>query len=286
MKVVLIAVNALESALVDEFELPNLKLEDRSKLAIPAGYPLHTEVLWPTIITGLAPDEHGLTRTSAREWENPVLEYAATYSTKIIPERVLLPIGRQIQKLGFGRESNTGAEYYAEQGIETIFTGVSSVDIDIPGYSDRSGTDEIRELMGHSAYEPTDEELFRRKCREEFKSKRVALFDALDTDVELVACYFQTLDNLQHVYWTDREFIEQWYRRFDDLVGEVRDALEEEDEIIIMSDHGMQRGADGKGEHSDHGYCASTVPLEMESLLDLPTALDGLFSQRLQTNQA
>jgi hypothetical protein len=285
MTVVVIGVNALESTLVEEFDLSHLELSEHGELRIPEGYPLHTEVLWPTIITGLSPSEHGLTRTSAREWENPVLELAAEYSTKIVPEQVLLPIGRQIQKLGFERESNTGAEYYEARGIDTIFADVRSIDIDVPGYSDRGGTDEIRKLMGHSEYEPEDSELFRDACREEFESKRASLFDALDVDVDLIVCYIQALDNLQHVYWSDRELVRNWYRELDELVSRVRERLTSDDVLVLMSDHGMRGGEDGKGEHSDYGYYASTVTLGMESILDLKGAVDDLLEKDSKVSQ-
>lgn len=282
MKLVIIAVNALEANVVDRNDLPNLTLQDRGRLDVPAELPLHTEVLWPSMITGVSPETHGMTRTSAREWENPALELAAQVGLALVPERYLLPIGKRLQKLGFDRESKSGEAYFEERGIETIFTDTPSVDIDVPGYSDREGTDEVRKLMGHDEYEPRDEQLFLEKINEEFDEKRADLLAALSVDATLFMCYFQALDNLQHVYWTDESFVDEWYERFDEFVGTIRRQLDDEDAVLVVSDHGMRGGAGTKGTHSDHGYYASTVDLDMETVMDLKPAVDSLLRERAE----
>ena len=275
MTTVLFGINALEAEIVESGTYQNLTLKRNGRLEIPDELPLHTEVLWPSIITGVKPSVHGLTRTTAREWESPALELAAQVGTSIFPEKYLLPIGKRIQKLGFGREDKSGAEHFKQVGLDTIFTGVPSVDIDVPGYSEREGTDEVRELMGHDEYEPRDESLFLEKIEDEFADKRERLLKSLSSDVDLYVCYFQALDNFQHVYWNDEAAVREWYDRFDTLVGEVRNKVSDQDTVIVMSDHGMREGEDGKGEHSAHGYYASTSDIHMETILDLKDKIDN-----------
>jgi predicted AlkP superfamily phosphohydrolase/phosphomutase len=83
------------------------------------------------------------------------------------------------------------------------------------------------------------------------------LFDALDkTRNGLVACVFDTTDRIQHMFFRylnprhpalkDKErtghagAIEDLYKRMDDLLGRIKDRLEDGDELIVMSDHGFK----------------------------------------------
>lgn len=280
MNVTILAVNALELGLVNDFDLENLRLEDYGELAIPEDLPLHTEVLWPSIFTGTMPDEHGLTRTSAREWGNPVLQLAADIGLKLIPEEYLLPIGKRIQKLGFEREAKAGEAYFNERGIDTIFTGLDARAIDVPGYSQWEDADEIRELMGHDSYDPDDPDLFLEKSRQRFERKCELIKEAVDDDTPLTMGYFQTLDNIQHVFWGNDGLLNEWYREFDDLAGKLLSLMADDDVLIVMSDHGMREGPNGKGEHSDHGYYAATHELGMENIMDLKPAVDKFRSTK------
>jgi hypothetical protein len=174
-----------------------------------------------------------------------------------VRERSLVPVGRQIQKLGFERHSDRDASYYDSAGIETMFTGVDSIAIDVPGYSATSEKDEIRRLMGHNAYAPADREAFIDRTQGEFDRKRTALLDAIDTDVVIVMCYLYSLDATQHVFWTDDSVIESWYQQFDDLARDVVTTLAPTDSFIIMSDHGMPSEA----AHNENAFYSCNVEL-------------------------
>ena len=72
------------------------------------------------------------------------------------------------------------------------------------------------------------------------------LFNQLDQfDEGVLGCIFDTLDRVQHLFWRDRpDVIEQWYLRFDALVGRVIDRIASQNRwadarLIIVSDHGF-----------------------------------------------
>lgn len=61
----------------------------------------------------------------------------------------------------------------------------------------------------------------------------------------VLACVFDTLDRLQHMFWRDRpDLIDEWYVKLDGLVGRVEQRLDEqgtrdETKLVIVSDHGF-----------------------------------------------
>ena len=68
-------------------------------------------------------------------------------------------------------------------------------------------------------------------------------------------CYFESVDIIQHMFWryTDpqsplydpnaaaeyKEEIETWYKRMDDVLGDVLERLGAQDTLIVLSDHGF-----------------------------------------------
>jgi predicted AlkP superfamily phosphohydrolase/phosphomutase len=87
------------------------------------------------------------------------------------------------------------------------------------------------------------------------KEREAMLFDALESeDRELVVAVFVQTDRVSHMFWrgidpehplydqTDeraRGAIEWIYREADRILGRVRDAMEPEDRLIVLSDHGF-----------------------------------------------
>ncbi len=59
----------------------------------------------------------------------------------------------------------------------------------------------------------------------------------------VLACVFDTLDRVQHMFWHDRpDVVALWYEKLDDLVSKVAQALgakQESARIVIVSDHGF-----------------------------------------------
>ena len=61
----------------------------------------------------------------------------------------------------------------------------------------------------------------------------------------VLACVFDTLDRIQHMFFRDRpDLIDQWYEDLDKLIGRIEERLRKRDllnktKIIILSDHGF-----------------------------------------------
>ena len=73
--------------------------------------------------------------------------------------------------------------------------------------------------------------------------------------------YFETVDWLGHLWYCKNKIgLYKAYKKFDDLVEEVKSYLNNDDILLIISDHGMQDSGDGvTGNHSDHNFWSLNI---------------------------
>lgn len=101
------------------------------------------------------------------------------------------------------------------------------------------------------------EDAYLRQCGDAFQEREAMLTRELERFREgLLYCLFDTPDRIQHMFWRYREpdhpanrdrarspggerVIEDHYRECDALVGRVRDRLDPEALLIVLSDHGF-----------------------------------------------
>lgn len=92
---------------------------------------------------------------------------------------------------------------------------------------------------------------FLRLCETVDREREAALMKSLDSfDEGILACVFDSLDRVQHMFWKDREdVIESWYIKLDDLIGRIHKKAMEKGEVklLIVSDHGF-----GKFDYKAH----------------------------------
>jgi hypothetical protein len=89
---------------------------------------------------------------------------------------------------------------------------------------------------------------------------------------ELVFGYTSGLDLVGHVSYDRPSLQERAYEELDDFVGELHGDLDEEDELVLVSDHGLQDGL-----HTENAMIAATDPAIVEavsSVLDVRSALE------------
>ncbi len=102
-----------------------------------------------------------------------------------------------------------------------------------------------------------DEGTFLEQAYNIYAERKKHLFDALKKNKDgLVVCVFDTTDRIQHMFFryldedhpankdkdTEqyKDAIEQLYKNMDDLIGEVSHELNEDDVLMIVSDHGFK----------------------------------------------
>lgn len=91
-----------------------------------------------------------------------------------------------------------------------------------------------------------NDEQFLALCELICEERERVFMHVLDSFEEgVLACVFDTLDRVQHMFWRDRpDVIETWYQRLDALVGRIQAKLQarpagESARLLVLSDHGF-----------------------------------------------
>lgn len=285
MTLVVFGIDALDPELVDPEDHPHLTLDAHgtvdSILSTVTDEP-STHELWPTIITGLPPERHGLQLERGLNWENPIIDFGSSVATELLPDTVRSRIGSWLLNNTDEAAFRTPATYYKKNNIATIFSDVSSKTIGIPNYvvnpdeEDREHTlrKGLGDLFQHDPnkkekhkHTSSDPEEFYHLCLEMSMIRIARTRRALRRrEYELVFGYTSGLDLVGHVSYNNPEMQKQAYREMDEFVEELYNDLRPEDELVLISDHGLQDGI-----HTNEAMIASTsdaIVDRIDSLLD------------------
>ncbi|MDZ7687777.1 MAG: alkaline phosphatase family protein [Halobacteriales archaeon] len=291
MTLVVLGVDALDPELVDSDEHPSLTLESHRSIETitsSTGEP-STHELWPTIITGLRPEEHGLVLDEGVAWQNPVLRIGRDVGQYVLTDGMRTRIGAWLLNNTDEDAFREPVTYYEENDIQTVFDGRDSKAIGIPNYvvdpDDEDREHELRKSMGelferdpdekggHTSDDPHE---FYELCMEMVMIRVARTRRALRShNYELVFGYTSGLDLVGHVSYDLPALQERAYDETDDFVGELRDDLGD-DELLLVSDHGLQDGV-----HTHEAMVAGTKE-EMVESIDSVTDVRGAVEDELR----
>ncbi|QLH78916.1 alkaline phosphatase family protein [Halosimplex rubrum] len=290
MTLVVLGLDALDPDLVDPDEHPNLVLDHHraiETLVSHTGEP-STHELWPTIITGLTPADHGLELDDdGVAWGNPLLEAGSSVADYLLPDALQSRIGAWLLTNTGADAFRTPATYYADNDIATVFDGREATAIGVPNYVvDPDSEDREHNLRrslgdlferdpestgGHTSSDPAT---FYEQCME-MAMVRIARArrGVRGGRHELVFAYTSGLDLIGHVTYDMPALQMAAYDELDEFVGELRADLDEGDELLLVSDHGLQDGV-----HTHEAMVAGTDRAMVEdigSVLDVADAIDA-----------
>lgn len=290
MTVVVFGIDALDPDLVDPDEHPNLTLEAHhaiETIVSSSGEP-STHELWPTIISGLRPDEHGLVLDDGVAWENPVIAALSSVSDYVLPDGLQTRLGGWLLTNTEADAFRTPATYYRENGIETVFDDCTSTAIGVPNYVVDTDTEDrehqLRRNMGalferdpdatggHRSADPVS---FYEQCLEMTMIRTARVRRALRSqEYELIFGYTSGLDLIGHVSHSRPELQQRAYKELNEFVGELRDDLGENDELLLVSDHGLQNGI-----HTEQAMIAGTDPDAIEAVSNVLDVREAIETQ-------
>lgn len=277
MTVVVLGIDALDPDLVDPGRHPNLTLkrhEAIETIVSSAGEP-STHELWPTIITGLPPEEHGLVLDDGVAWENPLLRIGSAVGGYVMPDPVQTKLGAWLLNNTSEDAFRVPDTYYEERGITTVFDGVESTAIGVPNYVvDPDSEDrehQLRRDMGDlferdpsakGGHTSADVEEFYELCLEMAMIRIARVRRAVrGRRYELVFGYTSGLDLVGHVSHSRPGVQERAYEEVNQFVGELAGDLRDGDLLLLVSDHGLQDGL-----HTREAMVASTEPEALENV--------------------
>lgn len=276
MSLVLLGIDGLDAGLLDRWEIDSFNV-GRSKSVETFSYseeiPKTTEV-WPTVATGVHPEEHGVDGKTLSDWNNVFLNKGSNY-THYLPQRV------------------TESLYYIADQVLSKERGIKETEHET--VFDRSGRT-VRYWPGvknseilMQAWRLTDQSYsknaFHREVSAMFHGKLSWVQKSLEYDPALVGTHTHRTDIMGHKYASQNgeiETLKEEYEKVGQAIESFQNSLDEEDDIILLSDHGMKNHLlDSEpseyGNHSFRAFASTTLEDEIpESLLD--------FSEFIESN--
>lgn len=268
MTLVVLALDAADIRHAEDFGCENMLLEDHVEMRSVAHrfeHP-HTGEAWPSIATGLHPTEHGI--SGYGQWDNPVL-------TMLSHGAQTLNVSGEIRgKIGSAIKENTDQEWHLQTVEEpTFLDGEYRAVHNWPGVHRNDVLHYIWGLFQDLKDDKLSEETFRREAFTEAASKFGWLEEAVQFDAEVAATHVHVLDVFGHLYPEDRDHYREVYEDVDERIGDLRAALGEDDELLILSDHGIEAGwideDDTPGKHSWRAIASTTVDSPPTDALDV-----------------
>lgn len=283
MTLIVLALDGLDAGLVEHFDASSFVLESACQIETfaHAREKPYTLEVWPTVATGLGPDEHGVTGSGTSTWDNPLLELASHF-TGLLPEGTRGTLGDLVRRSVGEREELGRTE------VETIFDGEGRVVRNWPGVGTGRDLQYAWDLM-NAASEDMPQAEFERKllglCAEQFGWVR----EMLHHDVQLAGIHVHTLDAAGHAYAADEESLERVYHRVGEYVDELVAALSPDDDLLLLSDHGIHVtffGPDATSDHIDPGshsfraFASATTPDLPKNVYDVRAWVERTIPDR------
>lgn len=267
MVLVVLALDAADVRLAEDFGCENVLLDEHTEMQSVAhrlDHP-HTGEAWPSIATGLHPTEHGI--TGHGEWDSPVLTWLSRAA------HTLNVSGDIRGRIGDAIKQNTGQDWQLQIVDDpTFLDGEYRAVHNWPGVYRNEALHYIWGLFEEVKEGRMSEETLRRETYTEAASKFGWVHEAIGHEIELAATHVHVLDVLGHVYADDQDAYREVYRDVAERVGELREALGENDDLLILSDHGMETtwlDDDDPGTHSWRAVAATTLEAPPEHALDV-----------------
>lgn len=198
---IVFAIDALEYALVEEFNCSNLKQKFYGKTNIKEFSQPRTMVLWSSFMTGKNMEKEILAKGDKEMW-NTRIELRDTFFNRFRNPKIIdLP----------------GFNYVKEQHKQERVL--------LKNYFDSKRDEEknkIRIAYNNLAFE------HHRRVKKEFS-------DALNAKHDFVLGYFSVADVIGHLNFGNRTMMKMIYNDLDEIAGSIEDCF------IVLSDHGMEK---------------------------------------------
>lgn len=249
MRVCILGYDGLEYTIVEQLKLRNIMQKEYGRVRVPIAGGIDdpsTPIVWTSFITGEPPSVHGV--DMAEFWDSSL----DGFRSFLRRHRKLHNLAKKL-KLGYRVRGTVGLEpkFPSRKNIkcDTLFDIIKpSIPLGVPVYNkDLHGAYPVGEVF--KAIQDHD---FRRdyeaKIRQIFKMEVEELFGALEEEWKLLMIHLHITDLLGHIFW-GTERLAVLYEEMDLLTQRVRERLQDDDLLLIISDHGM-----GRLGHTKYGF--------------------------------
>ena len=198
---IVLAIDALEYSLVQEFNCNNLKQKFYGKTDISEFSEPRTMVLWSSFMTGKNMEKEILAKGDKEMWNTRIDIKDTFFKSFDNPKIIDLP--------GFNYEKEP--HEHERKLLKQFF----DVQID-------EEKNNIRKEYNNHTFE------HHRHIKDEFNN-------ALNSDYDFILGYFSVADVIGHLNFGNRVMMKMIYRDLDEIAGSINDTY------IVLSDHGMEK---------------------------------------------
>jgi len=292
MTVVILGIGSLDPDLVDPDRHPNLTLESYHPIGTPnsADKEPKTHEIWPSIITGKQPQKHGIVSDDDLPSDSSRTSEPDIVLNRYLPNILQTYINNWLVTAEKSRPLQTPASYYENNDIPTLFDNHKSTTIGIPNYvtnpeeSDRE--DQLREQMRETFLQKSDNPDedqpsvpidFYNQCLEMTLVRITRMRRAVrSNNYELIFGYTSGIDLIHYTKQSHMDYQQRSYNEINEFVGQLREDLDDDDVLVIVSDHGEQTD-DKKGKAMIAG------PTNITEKIEHVTDIKGVVEQVLES---
>ncbi len=240
--VVVLAIDALEYDLVEEFDCENLKQKAYGKTDISEFDQPRTMVLWSSFMTGENKEEEILAKGDEEMWNTQFSLEETFFSHFENPKVIDLP-GYSYDKDQHEREREMMKEFFEEA-------------------EDDEEKKEVRQEYNQFALN------HHREIKEEF-------LETLEENRDFILGYFSGADVIGHLNFGNQTLMSMIYDDLEEIASEIKEIRD--DHLLILSDHGME-GLGMFGDHNEYGFWSfdEECDLERPKLTDFADFLTDL----------
>lgn len=274
MTLVVLAIDALDAAQVEHFDIEEYKLKTRGEMETFAHQnPVpHTGEVWPTVATGLGPEDHGITHGGESEWDRRWVEYLSRAAGPFVPMKTRAKVGRLIQRA-------TGADWGLNETDErTIFDDEGRYVHNWPGVHRGEELQRVWRDIEHATEKGMAERQYDLRLLSSCASKLAWVREAVQHKPILVGTHVHALDASGHNYGNNEEVYRRFYNRVAELVAEIKEDMDGDDDMLILSDHGINTSwleIDTElFNHSWRAYSASTLSSRPKSVFEVKSWIE------------
>jgi predicted AlkP superfamily pyrophosphatase or phosphodiesterase len=267
LKLFILALDGLESTLVEKWQLKGLQQKMHGTLDVSEFKHLLTPIIWASFITGQPPEIHGITSwwsVSTNSRLDKFLHWF-TYNVPIIKNMSR----QQLRNYGkyFGITVRPPQEADLERkGLNTIFKFAEKpIVIDVPSYNETADTRERYSRAMQDGFSSYENEIW--KIHKERVEK---IFDRIDGDWDLFMTWIDLVDQLGHIWMEkDNSKMAKGYLDCELLAQKISEQIDDDTTLMIVSDHGMTT-VDNIPAHSSHAFYSfnRNVDWKPESILN------------------
>lgn len=280
-RVIVLGIDGLEYSLVEKWQLKNLMQEAYCKMDLSDYRVKVTPPIWGSILTGKIDEEVMDVWVRAAQFVNLKSDVEQKGWAKTVT--ILLPyippliknkiIYRILEKMGENPFEVT-CNYVKEKRIPNIFQFFKKPwHNGIPSYGRLVNVPERRKLfekaVGGDKKQLIDYEI------KNYNKDKLQLFSALENnEYDLIFWYTPFIDSLGHIYIGKPLKLMKYYLEINNVVGKVK-ARDNNSNIYVVSDHGMEEVERGWGMHNDYAFFSSNT----EEKINKPTQFFNLIIQ-------